>query len=655
MKEKIGVYVCGCSGNISDSLDVDALVDFASNREDVAIAKRHKLLCSKDGKEFLKKEIQENGLTRVVIAACTPKQHEATFMKVLEDAGLNPYLMQMANIREQVAWVTKDKDAATEKAKIFINAAINRVALHEPLERKKIDINPNGLIIGGGVAGIGASLLLAQKGRNAILVEKNPSIGGRTVGYEDVFPNLECATCMLEPKLDEVLHNDNIEVLTYSEVEEVLGFYGNFVARIRKKARSVDMEKCIGCAACFEVCPVSVKNKFNEGLNERKAIYVPFAGALPNVPVIDRENCIRFKGEECSACQEACPFDAIDYDEEDEVVEREVGGIVVGTGFDIFDCKKIPNLGYGKYPEVYNSLEFERLLSSTGPTEGKIQMKNGQEPKSVGIIHCVGSRNEKYNKHCSSVCCMYSLKFAAMLKEKVEGIEVFQFYRDFTLPGKGSQQFCDRVKEQGVEFIHVQEPNDINITEEGDKLKVSSKLVNGEEKQISVDMVILSPAIESSSDASKISELLSIDRGEDGFFEELHGKIDSTKTATDGILIAGCAQGPKDIQSSISEGGATAGQILSELVPGGKLELEAIIAEIDEDLCSGCKTCILVCPYKAITYNEEDKVAEVSEVLCKGCGTCVAACPSGAAKGRHFTLEQIFSEISGLISGGKNE
>ncbi|MFH1415191.1 MAG: CoB--CoM heterodisulfide reductase iron-sulfur subunit A family protein [Elusimicrobiota bacterium] len=655
MSEKTGVYICDCGTNIAGALEIEKLIEFASGLEDVNLAKNHKLLCSEEGKEFLKTEIEENGLKRVVIAACSPKQHESTFMKALDSAGLNPYLMQMVNIREQCAWVTPDKDQATEKAKAFIRAAVKRVMLHEPLEKKKIDCVPDGLVIGSGVSGIEAALTMAQKGRKVYLVEKSPSVGGRVARYEDVFPNLECASCMLEPKLDELLHDDNIEVLTNSEVEEVLGFYGNFAVKIRKKARSVDMDKCIGCGACYEPCPVSVKNEFDEGLSERKAIYVPYPGALPNVPVIDRQNCLRYNGEECTVCRDACPFEAIKYEDEDELIEKNVGGIVLATGFDIFDCTKLPSLGYGEHKEVYTSLEFERILSSTGPTEGKILMKGGREPGSIAIIHCVGSRDREHNGHCSSVCCMYSVKFAAMIKEKLENTDVVQVYRDWTLPGKGYQQFYDATVEKGVRTVQVSGPNNIEVADNGSGLRVNCVDISGRAIAIEADMVILCPAIEAASNAGQVADMFSVSRAEDGFFEEQNAKLEPVSTMTEGIFIAGCNQGPKDIQSSVAQGAAAAGRVLSGLVPGEQLELEAVISETDEDLCSGCKTCIQVCPYKAITYDEEKKITVISEVLCKGCGTCAAVCPGGAASGRHFKNKQIIAEISALVTGGGNE
>jgi len=650
LAERIGVYVCECGPNISDALDLDAVVNSAQGLENVVLVRRFRLLCSEEGQELIEKDIKDENLTRVVVAACSPKEHELTFKKHLERAGLNPFLLQIANIREQCAWVIKDKALATEKAKVMIRAAVERVIYHEALEIKEIECQPDTLVVGAGVAGLSAALALAQKNRKVYLVEKLPSIGGKVARYEEVFPNLECASCMLDPILDDVLHHENIEVLTYSEIQEVLGFYGNFVVKVKKKARFVDLKSCIGCGACFEVCPIKVRNEYNEGLDERKAIYIPYAGSLPNMAVIDKESCLHLQGKECDACQKACPFGCINYDETDESRELEVGAIVLATGFDIFDPKKAPQYGYGKVENVFTALEFERLLSSTGPTGGKILLKNGQPPGSITLVHCVGSRTNKFNEHCSGICCMYSLKFAHMAKQKLPDVSITEVYSDFCLPGKEAQTFLNKlVEEKVIEFLRMKNPGSIDIV--GKKRQISIKYtdVGGKSKTVKSDMVVLAPAIEGSRDAQTLAEVLDISQDKCRFFVEEHTKLAPVSTVIEGIFIAGCAQGPKDIQSSVAQGQAAAGRVLSRLIPGEKLVLEAMTAVVDEDICSGCKACIVLCPYKAITYDEEAKQVKVNEVLCRGCGVCVAACPSGALKARHFADKQVFAEIRGLL------
>lgn len=675
MKLRIGVYLCSCGTNISDNLDIDELAKFSSGLEDVEYVKIHNLLCSEEGKNFLSEDIIKEKPDRVVIAACTPKEHEKTFRNVLQKSGLNPYLFQMVNLREQVAWVTSDKTAATEKAKAYIRAAVKRVALHEPLEKKEIDCNTDVLVIGAGPAGMEAALVLAKAGRKVCLVEKNSFIGGRVARYEEVFPKMECASCMLEPKMDEILHDENIELLTCSEVQEVLGYLGNFVVKIRKRASFVDKEKCIGCGACYEACPVNVKNEFDYNLSDRKAIYVSYTGALPNVPVIDTKSCLRFGGQnlgiykealdlglitkdefemfenkDCTICKEACTFDAIIYEDKDEIIERNVGGIIVATGFELFDPSVLPEYGYGKISEVYTSLEFERILAQTGPTSGKLLMKNSKEPESIAIVHCVGSRDKNHKDYCSSVCCMYALKFAHMVEKHLPSVKVYGVYTDWCVPGKDNQAFLDSIKDwKNIQFIHTPLPMNVELKQRDGKINLSCVDVSGNRKEIPADMVILCPAMIPAKDTSKLSEILLIVQGKDGFFAEGHTKLAPVSTNIEGIFIAGCSQGPKDIQSSIAQAAAATGQVLSMLVPGRKLELDVMTAEIDENACAECMICIGLCPYKAIVLDKEKKVAVVNTVLCKGCGTCVAACPSGSARSKHFTTEQIFAEIEEVL------
>jgi heterodisulfide reductase subunit A len=645
MAERIGVYVCKCGPNIADKIDVDTIVDKAKEIKDVATAKTYNLLCSADGLEFLKSEIKSQKLSRLVIAACTPKMYEQKFMRACEEAGLNPYLMQMTNIREQCAWVTPDKAAATKKAKGLVFAAINRVSLQEPLQTKEIEIEPDVLVIGGGVAGLEASLSLSQKGRKVYLVEKSPCIGGVTARFEEVYPTMECAPCMLAPELQEVLQKENIETLTYSEVEQVVGSFGNFTATIRKRARYVSMEACIGCGACFEPCPVETLNEYDEGLSERKAIYVPYPGALPNVPVIDSNSCKRLNGEECKACQEACPFEAINFDDKDEVVEKSVGAVILSTGASSLDPARLPQYGYGKADNVITAMQLERLNASNGPTGGKILLKNKKEPKSLAFIHCVGREEKGY---CSGICCMYSIKLAHLLKAKLPDLKIYSFYSDMCVPKKEYQKWYKEVVNDGVEFIRSNETE--SVVAQDNQLVVEYAGNSSGKNKIPVDMVVLAPAIEPDPDTEKLAKIFDISRDDQGFFAEEHSLMKSFGTTLEGVFVAGSCQGPKDIGDAVDQGGAASSRILSRLVPGEKLELETKVAYIDEDLCSGCKTCIPLCPYSAVSWNEEKKIASVDDALCRGCGTCVAACPSGAATARQFTKEQIFAEIRGVAT-----
>jgi heterodisulfide reductase subunit A2 len=650
MKVRVGVYICSCGTNISENLDLSELSSYSSSLDDVAYVKVHNLLCSEGGKNFLADDVKHQKPDRVVIAACTPREHERTFRNVLQNAGFNPYLFQMVNLREQVAWVTADKSKAGEKARWYIRAAVKRVALHEPLEIQEIDCNTDVLVIGAGIAGIEAALILAQSGRRVCLVEKKSFIGGKVIQYEEVFPTMECSSCMLVPKMDEILHHENIELLTGCEVQEVIGFVGNFTVRIEKRAQFLDRNKCVGCGACYEQCPITTKNEFDYNLSDRKAIDMPFTGALPNVPVIDKRTCLRFNGQDCKICKQACHFDAIDYDNRDEILERNVGGIIVATGFELFDPSALLHFGYGKIPEVYTSLEFERILSQNGPTAGKLLMKNAGEPKSLAIIHCVGSRDKGMKDYCSGVCCLYAVKFAHIAKKRSPALKVYDFYADWCIPGKDNQFFLDSIREwKNFRVIRTSLPMNVKINQSKEKINLSCTDVSGKQKKISVNMVVLCPAMIPAKDSNRLSEILSISQGKEGFFAEGHKTLAPVSTTIEGIFIAGCAQSPKDVQGSIAQGAAAAGQIFSLLVPGRKLELHAMTAEINGDACSGCMICVGLCPYKAIICDRRKGVAVVNTILCKGCGICVAACPSGALRSRHFTTEQVCAEIEEIL------
>lgn len=645
MDERTGVFLCRCGTNIAEKIDVDALVSHFGEAGVVTTSQGHALLCSEQGREFLEGEIRDKKLTRLVIGACSPRQHEATFRVVCGKAGLNPYMMQMANIRELCAWSTESPEAATRKARSLVNAALARVMRHAPLEKREIEVSPDALVVGAGVAGLSAALMLAQKGRKVCLVEKSPCVGGMAVRYEDVFPNLDCAPCMLEPMMDEVLHHENIETIVNGEVEDVTGFYGSFTVKIKKKAGYVNADACFGCDACFEPCPVSVPNEFNEGLNTRKAIYKPFPGALPNVPVIDTSACVRFKGEECSKCADACQFGAINFEDADEVVERRVGAAVLASGFGLLDMSGMERFGHGKLSGVLTSLELERLISTTGPTEGRVEI-GGAAPKRAAIVHCAGSRSKSARNYCSAVCCQNALKLTHLLRKNAAGIEISHFFSDWCLPGKEAQRFHDKVAAEGAKFIRVKTPEKVSVAKSGAALAVSE----GKKKLGEFDMVALMPAIVPGADAAELSKTFSIDRDEFGFFSEAHNRIRPAATNTEGVYIAGCAQGPKDIQGSVAQGQAAAAGVLSALVPGEKLELDAETATIAEELCSGCMVCVSMCPYKAISFDEEKKVSWINEVLCRGCGTCAAACPSGAIESKHFTRVQILAELEGALA-----
>ena len=661
MQERIGVFVCKCGPNIGDKIDVDSIVNDVKNIDGVVTSKSHNLLCSNDGLVFLKEEIIKGNLSRVVVAACTPKMYEQKFMNTCEEAGLNPFLFHMTNIREQVAWVTPDKTLATEKARKLCLAAINRMSFQEPIEKKEIDVQPDVLVVGGGVAGLEATLTLTAKGRKIILVEeddsgktettesaqfrrvylveKSPCIGGVSARFEEVYQTMECAPCMLSPELQEVLQKENVETLTYSEVEEIVGSFGNFTVKIRRKARYVSEEACIGCNACFEPCPIEIPNQYDGGLSKRKAIYLPYAGALPNVPVIDKLNCLHLNGKECNACEQACAFGAINFEDEDRLIEKNVGAIILAVGSKLSNPAQFPQFGYGKYDNVLSAMQLERLNASNGPTGGKILLKNGQEPKSMAFIYCVGRKEKGY---CSGICCMYMSALAHHVKEKLPDVKIYSFYTDLCLPKKEHQKIFEKVLAKGVEFIRSDGSEYVDY--DGKKLIVKYK-ADSSVKSVLADMVILAPPVEPAKDIEKLAKLLDIPLDEHGFFSEEHILMKPFGAPLEGVFVVGTCQGPKDIGDSVAQGSASAGKILSRLMLGEKLELEPIVAEIDEEICCGCNTCIGLCPFSAIHRDVEKKVAVIDDTLCRGCGTCVAACPTGATKAKNFTMEQISAEI----------
>ncbi len=650
MPQRIGVYICECGPNIKDAVDVEALLSAARDRTDVVHAQSFGFLCSPEGKAFLQGDILENDLSRVVIAGCSPKEHEQTFRRVLNSAGLNPFLLQMANIREQCAWVIQDEDAATEKAGDLIRAAIRRVRLQEPLALKTIDCCADVLIVGAGVAGISAALAAAGKNRRVYLMEKEPCIGGRVARYEDLYPDMVCASCLIEEPLDAVLHHDRIEVMTLTEMFAVKGYLGNFRVEVRQKARYVDEDACIGCEACFEACPVNVPDPHTGESAGRKAIYIPYSGALPNVAVIDGENCLRFQGKSCSACLEACPFEAIQYGDVDDIRELKVGAMVVAAGFDSFDPRKDERYGYGKVENVVTSLEFERLVNSAGPTEGKIRLKNGRPPRHIAFVHCVGSRTEKFNDYCSGICCLYTLKHAHQARMQLPEAEICQFHADLCLPGKDSQRFYQKVlTEDRVRFLRMLRPDSIEILRESEKIAVTYTDGIGELKHTHFDMVVLATAMESAPGTRQMGEMLDVKLGECGFFAEADARMDPVVTTREGIFMAGCAQGPKDISSSVAQGHAVAGRILGKLQPGERLQLEPMACEIDPEICSGCLTCKSLCALKAIETGEGGSGLSINQALCRACGICAAACPSGAVVAKHFSTQEIVSELKGLM------
>jgi heterodisulfide reductase subunit A len=656
MTERIGVYVCHCGTNIAGVVDVAEVSRWAGEHlagQGVVVSRDYKFMCSSLGQELIQKDIKELGLTRVVVAACSPHLHEKTFRNACAGADLNPYLCELVSIREQDSWVHTDKAAATDKAKAIISGGVARVAHHEALEPLRVPIHPDTLIVGGGIAGIQAALEIADAGYHVYLVEREPSIGGHMAQFDKTFPTLDCSACILTPKMVDVGNHPNITLLTWSEVVKVDGYVGNFAVTINKKARYVNEELCTGCGICWEKCPWKVVDDvFEAGLGKRKVIYVPFPQAVPKYPVIDAPNCAYFLKGTCKACEKFCPTDAIDFNQKDEQITVEVGNIILATGYDLFDVRRIPQYGYGRLPDVYTSLEFERLSNAAGPTGGNIVLRDGKTvPKTVGVVHCVGSRDQNYNPYCSVICCMQSLKFAHLVHERT-GAEVYNFYIDMRTPFKDYEEFYQRLLEEGTHFVRgkVAEITDFARTpeEEGRMIIQVEDTLIGKQRRIPVDMVILSAGLEPRTDAKETGKLFGLSCGTAGWFIERHPKLDPVATMTEGIFIAGCAQGPKDIPASVAQGAAASARVLGK-IQQKEIALEPVRASINEAQCSGCRICNGLCPFNAILFHEDRMVSEVNPALCQGCGTCVAACPAGAISGTGFSNEQILSQIEGLL------
>jgi heterodisulfide reductase subunit A len=534
-------------------------------------------LCSSLGQELIEKDIKEMGVNRVVVASCTPHLHEATFRNACARAGLNPYLFEMANIREQDSWVTVDRAEATKKAKALVAAAASRVVHQQPLNSLFVPIDANVLVVGGGITGIQAALEIANSGQHVFLVEREPSLGGHMAQFDKTFPTLDCSACILTPKMFDAGNHKNITLLTWSEVEKVDGYIGNFTVTIRKRARYIDQSLCTGCGVCQEKCPKKVVDDvFEAGLGYRKAVYSPFPQAVPKYPVIDRQNCTFFLKGTCKACEKFCPTGAISFDQQDEFITVKVGNIILATGFDPFDARRISQYGYGRLANVFTSLEFERLSNAAGPTGGKVVLRDGVTvPKSVAIIHCVGSRDRNYNNYCSAICCMQSLKFAHLVKEKT-GAETYEFYIDIRTPAKAYDEFYQRIIHEGVHFIRgkVAEVTDAARLpgEEGKLIIQAEDTLIGKQRRIPVDMVILSAGLEPRSDAKETSIKFGISCSADGWFIEKHPKLDPVATMTDGVFVAGACQGPKDIPASVAQGSAAAARVMS-IIGQGEIEM----------------------------------------------------------------------------------
>ncbi|MFX1303895.1 MAG: 4Fe-4S binding protein [Promethearchaeota archaeon] len=646
-KPKIGVFVCHCGNNIAGVINVENLTEYAKTLPNVVEAFNYKFMCSEIGQDLIKEKIRNGEINRVVVAACSPRMHETTFRNVCQEAGLNPYLYETANIREHCTWVNiQDKDGAYEIAKSHVRMAVAKANELAALEKFSVDVEPACLIVGAGIAGMNAAIDLSNFGYKVYLVEKTATIGGHMAQLDKTFPTLDCSSCVITPKMSEVLKAENIELMTYSEITNISGYVGNFDVTIKKKPHYIDQKICTGCGTCAQECIVIAANEFDLGMQKRKAVYIPFPQAVPGKYTIDMDHCIR-----CGVCAEVCPVDAIRYDDKPEYVDIKVGTIILSTGYDLYDPTILSQYGYGRYPNVITGLEMERLMSSFGPTAGKVKRPSDlKEPSTIVFLQCVGSRDftEKGNKYCSRVCCMYSAKQARLFKEKHPDSKIFIFYIDIRAFGKGYEEFYDSTgRAFNVKFIRgriseVIEDAEHNIIVRGEDTLLQ-KLI-----RIKADLFVLAVGLEPRKDTHDLTRLFNVQRSEDGFLMEAHPKLRPVETLTDGIFIAGAIQGPKDIPDAIAQAKAAALQS-ALLMAKKKVEIDPIFSIVQNHKCSGCKSCISVCPFNAITFNEYQKVAVINKILCKGCGTCVATCPSSAIIQNQFGNEQLLPMIHNAI------
>lgn len=650
---RIGVFVCHCGINIAQNVDVKSLTEYAGHLPGVAVAKEYKYMCSDVGATLIKDTIKEFNLDGVVIASCSPRMHEHTFRRVASDGGVNPYRVEISNIREQCSWAHTNKEQATEKAKYLVRSAVSKALSLEPLQPSKLKVIPEALVIGGGIAGIQASLDLANDGFKVHLVERDPSIGGHMAQLDKTFPTLDCSSCILTPKMMEVANHENIELFSYSEVVNVEGSIGNYTVKIRKKPRYIDIDKCTGCGDCAAACRLKdrITSEFNQGMGKRGAAYMPFPQAVPLKYVIDDKKCLFLTKGKCGdepLCKKACAQGAITFDQKEEIVERKVGAIIVTTGYDLMNPAKVYEYGYDVSPDVITTLEMERLISSSGPTKGEIlRPSNQQKPLSVTFILCVGSRDETQCTWCCRIGCMTALKQVYLLREKLgEDVEINLCYNDLRSYGKGYEEFYRKVRGLHTNMFRGR-PSEVRNMKDHLKIDIFDTMTN-KLFEIKTDLVVLVPAMMPRTDATEFARLLHLTLSGDGFFLEAHPKLRPVDTFVNGIFIAGCCQAPKDIQDTVSQASAAASRATT-ILSQEELEIDPLIAMVDEDACTGCGICVEVCPYEARTLNERKRIAEVNEALCVGCGACIAACPSNASIHKNFTKKQLLNMVDDIM------
>ena len=669
--ERIGVFVCHCGTNIAGTVDVEKVAEELGKVDGVVYSTHYTYMCSSAGQKMIEDHIKDDKLTGVVLCSCSPRMHEKTFRACAERAGLNPFKVEVANIREQTSWVMKDIEQATEKAIALGKAAIAKTILDTPLTPGETTVTKRALVIGGGIAGITAALDIADAGFPVDIVEKDYTVGGKMAKLDKTFPTLDCASCIVTPKMTEVSQNPNIRILSYSEVCRVSGYIGNFEIDIKRHPRYVDETKCTGCGACIEKCPnKKVPNAFNLNLNNRKAIDIPFAQAVPKIANIDANYCLHMKGlangkdNVCGFCEKACGVGAINFKQKEEIITEKYGAIIVATGYNPISLEKFDEYAYSQSPDVVSSLEFERLCNASGPTNGHLlRPSDGKEPKNIVFVQCVGSRcsadSEKGHEYCSKICCMYTAKHAILTRDHYPDTNCYVFYIDVRTPGKLFDEFYRRAVEQyGVHYIKGQ-VGKVTPLADGTLDVQGSDLILNKQVHIKADMVVLAASIEADKSARPLATMLTTSMDNNDFFLEAHAKLRPVESPTAGIFLAGCCQGPKDIPETVAQSSGAAAKAICLLVKD-KLKNDPCTAQPDENACNGCGQCINVCPYGAISYVDKDfrgpnrttitrHVSQVNSAMCHGCGACTVACPSGAMDLKGFSNKQILAEVDSVL------